>query len=522
MIAYFEVLQKPSKIRKLTSKMRNFNLQQDMWFNLQEKFQHHIAVTDAFGSWTYSELYGSATKIAHFLLEKLRTEHLGEAKIAFLVNPSRQYVAVQWGIWLAGGVAVPLCNTHPIAEINYVLEDANCKVLLSEESFQNLLKEAVIEPFYLKDIKAQEAQSLPTIQLEQRALIIYTSGTTGKPKGVVSTHRNIESQIKTLVEAWEWKSTDKILHVLPLHHIHGIINALCCALYVGAEVHFLSKFEADKVWDWWQKKDFTIFMAVPTVYSRLIAEWEKANQAEQQKMTNACKKMRLMISGSAALPVSILERWEAISGHFLLERYGMSEIGMAIANPLHGKRKAGFVGVPLPNVSVRLVNEQNNIVNQGDVGEIQVKGSNVFLEYWNKKQATLESFTEDGWFKTGDTAIQDEEGYFKILGRTSVDIIKTGGYKVSAIEVEEVLRLHPAIQDCAVVGVSDEEWGEKVSACLILHENQDLSLENLRAWAKTQMAHYKIPTQIKILAELPRNAMGKVVKPELKKLFQNG
>ncbi|KOY85126.1 long-chain fatty acid--CoA ligase [bacterium 336/3] len=490
-----------------------------MWFDNKTEIEDRIAITDSSDSVTYKELYSDATTIAHFLLEKLNTNHLKETKIAFLVNPSIEYVVVQWGIWLAGGVAVPLCNTHPISEINYVLEDANCKILLAEESFQNILKEAVIQPTYLKNIEIQETQLLPTIQVKQRALIIYTSGTTGKPKGVVSTHQNIESQIKTLVEAWEWKANDKILHILPLHHIHGIINALCCALYVGAEVHFLPKFEADKVWSWWQKKDFTIFMAVPTVYSRLITEWENVNKEEQQKMTNACKKMRLMISGSAALPVGILERWEAISGHFLLERYGMSEIGMAIANPLHEKRKAGFIGVPLPNVHVRLVNEQNSVVNQGDIGEIQVKGENVFLEYWNKKQATLESFTEDGWFKTGDTAIQDEEGYFKILGRTSIDIIKTGGYKVSAIEIEEVLRLHPSIQDCAVVGIADEEWGEKVSACLILHENQDLSLENLRTWAKTQIAHYKIPTQIKILSELPRNAMGKVLKPELKKLF---
>lgn len=490
-----------------------------MWFDIKTEIGNRIAVTDTQDVVTYKELYSGATTIAHFLLEKLDTNHLQETKVAFLINPSIDYVTVQWGIWLAGGVAVPLCNTHPISEINYVLEDANCRVLLSEESFQDILKEAIIEPFCLKNITIEETHLLPVIKQEQRALIIYTSGTTGKPKGVVSTHKNIESQIKTLVNAWEWKATDKILHVLPLHHIHGIVNALCCALYVGAEVHFLPKFEADKVWDWWQKKDFTIFMAVPTVYSRLIAEWEKASENDQQKMTAASKKMRLMISGSAALPVSILERWQAISGHFLLERYGMSEIGMAISNPLHGKRKAGVVGLPLPNVEVRLVNEQNFIVNQGDIGEIQVKGNNVFLEYWNKKQATIEGFTEDGWFKTGDTAIQDEEGYFKILGRTSIDIIKTGGYKVSAIEIEETLRLHPSIKDCAVVGIADEEWGEKVSACLILHENQELSLESLRTWAKMQMAHYKIPTQIKYLIELPRNAMGKVVKPELKKLF---
>ena len=188
---------------------------------------------------------------------------------------------------------------------------------------------------------------------------------------------------------------------------------------------------------------------------------------------------------------------------------------MAISNPLHGRRKAGKVGLPLLGVAVRLVDENGNILPQGEVGEIQVKGENVFLEYWRKPDATAESFTADGWFRTGDTAVQDEEGYFKILGRTSTDIIKTGGYKVSAIEIEETLRQHPNIADCAVVGIPDEEWGEKVTAFVVLKEQKTLSLQELRFWAKNFLAHYKVPTQMQIVTEFPRNAMGKVMKKKL-------
>jgi len=332
---------------------------------------------------------------------------------------------------------------------------------------------------------------------------------------VVTSHHNIEHQIRTLVEAWEWTARDRVLHVLPLHHIHGIINALSCTLYVGAEVVFLPKFDAKQVWDKWLAEDFTIFMAVPTIYNRLITYWENANPQEQDKMYQACQKMRLMISGSAALPVSVLEKWQQISGHFLLERYGMSEIGMAISNPLVGTRKAGMVGLPLPNVQVRLVDEQGNLVRKGEVGEILVKSESVFVGYWQKPDATAEIFTHDAWFRTGDTAQEDEDGYFKILGRSSSDILKTGGYKVSAIEIEEVLRQHPYIADCAVAGIPDEEWGEKVMAFLILKPQKTLTLEELRAWAKNYLALYKVPTQMQVLIDFPRNAMGKIIKKKL-------
>jgi len=305
---------------------------------------------------------------------------------------------------------------------------------------------------------------------------------------------------------------------VPLHHIHGIINVLTCALWAGARCEMLTKFDAQAVWTRIIEGNLTLFMAVPTIYAKLITAWEAAPPDQQKAMSDACAKMRLMVSGSAALPVQVLEKWKTISGHLLLERYGMTEIGMALSNPLHGQRLPGYVGTPLPNVKVRLVDDLGNLVEPGTLGEIQVKGPSIFREYWGKPEATAKAF-RDGWFCTGDVAVV-ENGNYRILGRSSVDIIKTGGYKVSALEIEEVLRSHVNIQECAVVGVADAEWGERVCAALVLKQGSSLTLQALRSWAKERLAVYKIPTDILILDDLPRNAMGKITKPTLAQLFK--
>ncbi|MBM3459520.1 MAG: AMP-binding protein, partial [Armatimonadetes bacterium] len=222
---------------------------------------------------------------------------------------------------------------------------------------------------------------------------------------------------------------------------------------------------------------------------------------------------RLMVSGSAALPISTLEQWERITGHRLLERYGMTEIGMALSNPLRGARRPGWVGTPLPGYEVRL-REEGAEPAPGLPGEIQVRGRGVFSEYWNRAEATREAF-QDGWFRTGDVAVREGD-WFRILGRSSVDIIKTGGYKVSALEVEEVLREHPAISECAVVGVPDAEWGERVAAVVVLAAGQRLELSELRDWARQRLAIYRVPSLLHCVPKLPKNAMGKVTKPDLR------
>jgi len=348
-------------------------------------------------------------------------------------------------------------------------------------------------------------------------MIVYTSGTTGKPKGVVTTHANLRAQVTSLITAWEWRADDAILLVLPLHHVHGIVNVLTCALWAGARCEMPAKFDAARAWDRIAAGDLTLFMAVPTIYGKLIAVWEAAPPERRRALSAGCRRMRLMVSGSAALPVQRLERWREISGHVLLERYGMTEIGMALSNPLHGERRPGFVGASLPGVEVRLADDGGGPVAAGTPGEILVRGDGVFLEYWRRPDATAAAF-RDGWFRTGDVAVI-EDGAYRLLGRQSVDIIKTGGYKVSALEIEEVLRTHPAVAECAVVGVEDDEWGERICAAVERRGDAELTLAALQGWARERLAPYKVPRGLRCVNALPRNALGKVMKPEVVKLF---
>ena len=448
---------------------------------------------------------------------------LNGARMCFLIPPSFEYVSVQWGIWQAGGIAVPLCPDHPLSEHDYVLHDSDAEAVVYnrqfEESLSSLVQRERRVRFICTGRTPNSSKPLPKIGEERPAMILYTSGTTSRPKGAVITHRNITSQVTSLVRAWEWSEKDHVLHVLPLHHVHGIVNVLCCALWSGAKCQILPKFDASTVWRKFIEEDLTLFMAVPTIYSSLISHFDAASEGEKHEMKRSCQKFRLMVSGSAALPVSVLEKWRTISGQTLLERYGMTEIGMALSNPLHGQRRPGFVGVPLPDVGVKLVGDDGKTIdpNSEEPGEIYVKGPGVFPEYWRRLEITEESFDE-GWFKTGDVGVR-ENGYYRILGRKSIDIIKTGGYKVSALEIEEVLRTHPAVKECAVVGVQDEYWGERVCAALVLHESKHLTLDELKEWAKDKIAKYKIPKQVRVLDALPRNAMGKVTKPDVKALF---
>ena len=361
-------------------------------------------------------------------------------------------------------------------------------------------------------------RALPNIDDSRRAMILYTSGTTNLPKGVVTTHRNLNAQISSLIEAWAWTESDHTICILPLHHVHGIVNIVSCAMWVGACCEFLPSFSAKNLFDKFKEGNINVFMAVPTIYFKLITHWESLPNDEQKELTAILARFRFMVSGSAALPVTVMEKWQKISQHTLLERYGMTEIGMGLSNPYIGKRYAGHVGYPLPGVEARLADEQDNEIAPTETGEIQIKGATVFKEYWRKPEATIESFTKDGWFKTGDVATVDTEGGYRILGRNSVDIIKSGGYKISALEIEEVLRTHPSVSDCCVVGVDDEEWGELVVAAIV-PKNEDTDLNALNAWMRTQMPAYKTPKRYKLMTELPRNAMGKVTKNDVKKIM---
>ncbi|MGE5358977.1 MAG: acyl-CoA synthetase [Bacteroidales bacterium] len=467
---------------------------------------------------TYRQLFDDARAVAGQLLS--RDVRSGD-RVAYLVAPGIAHVAVQWGIWMAGGIGVPLGSAQVAAEWAYAIADSDAAVVVADEDCSGALASAVPQRAHWvvrRDhlLRVDEGHTgVPGASAP--ALILYTSGTTGKPKGVVLTHATIEAQVRCLVEAWEWQPRDRILHVLPLNHVHGIVNVLTCALWSGATCELAPKFDAGAAWEALSAGRLTLFMAVPTIYTKLVAAWDAMPPGGRAQASAGCRALRLMVSGSAALPVSTLQRWREISGHVLLERYGMTEIGMALSNPLHGERRPGSVGVPLPGVDVRIVDEKGREVAPGEPGELEVKGPGVFREYWRRPEATQSAF-QDGWFRTGDVAVF-ERGMFRLLGRQSVDIIKSGGYKISALEIEEVLRDHPAVRECAVVGVEDAEWGEQVAVAAVLHGQTRLEFDELRDWARTRLARYKLPSRLVVVEELPRNAMGKVSKPDVKRLF---
>ena len=350
---------------------------------------------------------------------------------------------------------------------------------------------------------------------------------------MVTTHAATRHQVESIARAWEITDRDRVLNALPLHHVHGIVNALLCPLWHGAAVEILPRFDADEVWRRFSRLRTTIFMGVPTMYVRLIRAWERMSPERREMAGWSAGDPRVMISGSAALPAAAHRRWREITGQAILERYGLSETGMVLTNPLHGPRAEGHVGEPFPSVRVRrLRGDGGGEALPGEAGCIEVRGPGLFREYWRRPDETAAAF-RDGWFDTGDRAVRHGQNGYRILGRESVDIIKTGGEKVSALEIEDVLRRHPRIRDCAVVGIPDDEWGEQVSAAVVLATKHAVPASEdpvsaaegavrapeLRAWVKEYLAGYKAPARIMVLDALPRNSMGKVLKTRVRELF---
>jgi malonyl-CoA/methylmalonyl-CoA synthetase len=480
-----------------------------------------VAVSADGQEYTYAQLLDASARVASGLLAHAHAADLAGERVCFLVAPGFAYVAILWGIYRAGGVAVPLCVSHPAPELAHVLDDARPSQLVADaayaERIRTLADERKLALAAASALLAHAPTELPSVELDRQALLIYTSGTTGKPKAAITTHAILDAQLRSIARAWELAPSDRILHVLPLHHLHGILNALSALLYAGATVEFLPQFDASAVLARFVAAPaLTIFMGVPTMYAKLAQLAESLPTSERESLRAHLSALRVIISGSAALPVTLLARFEAISGHVLLERYGMTELGMALGNPLHGQRRAGTVGVPFPEVEARIVDDAGEALPDAAQGELQIRGPNVFAGYFNRSEATHEAFTADGYFRTGDVAVR-EQGYYRLLGRASVDIIKTGGFKVSALEIEEVLREHPAIAEVAVIAVPDPEWGERVAAAVVLHAQHELTLPELREFGKAHLASYKVPSLLFCLPALPRNVMGKVEKPTLLK-----
>lgn len=427
-----------------------------------------------------------------------------ERTVGVLAPSGLEFAVALRGIWKAGAIAVPLQPNYPAPELAYLVADARLEHSFVHPDCAPLAKSLGLRAH---DVPLHEADAPAKAPAPQDgALMIYTSGTTSRPKGVITTYAGLQAQVSMLLQAWRWSAQDRTLNVLPLHHVHGLVNVLACAMAAGAQCELADKFSAELAWTRIASGAINVFMAVPTIYAKLLDHWEKQAPTTQREWTEAARAMRLMVCGSAALPAPLSDAWLRATGHRLLERYGMTEIGMALSNPYDGERRVGTVGVPLPGASIRLVE-----------GEIQVRGPNVFREYWGKPDATRASFTDDGWFRTGDVAELDEKGYFRILGRSSQDILKSGGYKISALEIESVLLEHPGVREVAVVGLPDPQWGERVAAAYV----GTVDDATLTAWLKARMVAYKVPSLWKRVDELPRNAMGKVMKPKVRDSLLN-
>ncbi len=479
---------------------------------------------------TYGALAAESDPIARLLLAGRPT--LGGASVGLLLPPGPSFVAALLAVWRAGGVAVPLSASHTAPELGHILKTAapdativgsglgaaittSCAELMGRRLDITVLPQIALVGAASPD-RERDDRGPPerrTGAAEPAALMLFTSGTTGKPKGVMLSHAGVAATLESLAEAWRWRADDRLLCALPLYHTHGLIVALLGALWAGASVRFMS-FDADSIWD--ALEDVSVFMAVPTMYVRLVDAFAVATSDQRARWAAHARALRLFTSGSAALPAPLLAAFAQATGQTILERYGMTEIGMALSNPYDGPRVAGSVGTPLPGVGIDIVDDAERPVADGEPGELRVRSPQLFLGYHGDPQSTAGSYDRAGRFRTGDTGVRGTDGFIRLLGRTSVDILKSGGYKLSALEIEDVLRGHPAVAEIAVIGVPDPVWGDRVTACVVLRDGATVTLEALRGFGGDALAPYKLPRELRVLTSLPRNSMGKVRKSLLK------
>ena len=439
-----------------------------------------------------------------------------DARIAVQTEKSVEALMLYLAVLRAGFVYLPLNNAYQRGEIEYFIGDAQPSVVVcSGKSFgwvsKIAFKAGTRHVFTLDDDRSGSLLQRAVHHADEHrpahksaddlAAILYTSGTTGRSKGAMLSHGNLLSNAMTLKTFWRWQEGDVLIHALPIFHVHGLFVASHGALLNGSRMIWFAKFDAKAVIA--RLPDATVFMGVPTLYVRLLAEPALTREA--------CRRMRLFISGSAPLLIETFNAFRERSGQTILERYGMSETLMLTSNPCDGERRGGSVGVPLPGVELRVVDEQGEPSAQGEVGGIEVRGPNVFSGYWRMPEKTREEFTADGWFKTGDVGRIDTDGYVTVVGR-SKDLIISGGFNVYPAEVESVLNELPGVAESAVIGVPHPDFGEGVIATVVPRPGAELDADELCTMLKAKIAGFKVPKRLFVVGELPRNAMGKVQK----------
>lgn len=479
---------------------------------------HALDATPTPVTLTFAELYAAADRVAAGLQKwGLRK---GD-RVAFYLGSRPELIIAYLAVIRLGAVVVPINLRYRRLEIGHILADCTPRLLITERAQLAFLDEVGAEKGSIEALVLAEefdhwqanvaSLQLPLVTSEDLALIIYTSGTTGRSKGAMISHNNVIATVTGLLAAWAWEPQDQLLLCLPLFHTHGLIVGLHCALAAGATVLLRAQFEAQTIVADLVSGTPTLFFAVPTIYVRLV---EELKQQPRQDFSH----LRLFCSGSAPLAPETFTAFQTLTGHTILERYGMTETGMNLSNPYVGARLPGSVGAPLPGVAMRIVDQKGNDVKMGEEGELLVRGSNVFSGYWNAPEKTAESFSHDAlgqdWFHTGDLARQDpQNGYVTLLGRRH-ELIISGGFNIYPREIEEMLATFSGITEAAVIGAPHPEWGEVPIAYLVC--TAEIDEAELVRYCRAQLASFKVPRTFQRVEALPRNAMGKLQKNLLK------
>lgn len=439
-------------------------------------------------------------------------------RVAVALSNSPELIVSVLGVLRLGAVLVPINSAAALDEVAYILDDSVAHAAILEPTHAAGLVQADLhtnpELLTAADTIHGSAAAVTGVDPEAPALIVYTSGTTGRPKGAVLSHRALLSNLLSVAEAWKWTEDDRLLLTLPCFHLHGLGLGILTSFLVGSSVALQARFHLETVLADIERARATMFFGVPTIYNRLVGLDDGVVRAHDLKC------MRVWVSGSAPLSVATYERFREYFGYSLMNRYGMTECGFVLSTPYDEPRRPGVVGRALPGVEVRIVDperaDRGEVVDLagGEEGEILIKGPNLFSGYWQRPDATRAAMV-DGYLRSGDVAVREADGQIRIVGRSSVDIIKTRGFKVGAVEIEDCLQRHPAVQEVAVVGVFDADQGERVVAVVTLKEGSNASAEELRAHARQHLAPHKVPAQFVFIAEIPKTGPGKFKKKEL-------
>ena len=473
--------------------------------------------------WTYGDIERASGRIANLIIA------LGLKpgdRVAAQVEKTPEALVLYLAAIRAGMVFLPLNPAYRRHELEYFLGDAKPGLFICRPQMRALADELAAKAGVahvlelddngrgsLIDVAAPRADRFSTVARESGdlAAILYTSGTTGRSKGAMLSHGNLAHNAQTLHDYWQFQPGDVLLHMLPIFHVHGLFVACHCVLLNGSAMFFEAKFDAARAMK--LLPESTVMMGVPTFYVRLLLDPGFGREA--------CRNMRLFVSGSAPLLKETFGEFKARTGHTILERYGMTEGGMFTSNPYEGERRGGTVGFPLPGTALRIVGAGGTAVKTGVVGSIQVKGDNVFVGYWGLPEKTREEFTVDGFFKTGDMGSWDADFYVTISGR-SKDLVITGGLNVYPKEIEELIDAMPGVVESAVIGLPHPDFGEAVSAVVVRQNNPAgaaLTEFGIISAIKDRLANFKVPKWVYLVDDLPRNAMGKVQKNVLRQTY---